>query len=148
METGQFAPDFSLYADDGGTFTLSEESSPIILYFYPKDNTPGCTKQAVNFSSTDLPPYRVVGVSKDSVESHRKFKEKHDISITLLSDPEGKVCELYGVWQKKKNYGKEYFGIVRSTFIIDTEKKIIKKWSSVQAAKHIEQISSWLSKQE
>jgi peroxiredoxin Q/BCP len=124
MKTGMIADDFSLLDSEGNIQTLSSfYGNPVVLYFYPKDNTPGCTKQACGFRDrfdifNEL-GITVIGISKDSVESHKKFKEEHQIPFILLSDTEGKVVEAYGVWVEKSMYGKTYMGIKRSTFVID-----------------------------
>jgi len=124
MKTGMIADDFSLLDSEGNIQTLSSfYGNPVVLYFYPKDNTPGCTKQACGFRDrfdifNEL-GITVIGISKDSVESHKKFKEEHQLPFILLSDTEGKVVEAYGVWVEKSMYGKTYMGIKRSTFVID-----------------------------
>ena len=114
------------------------------MYFYPKDNTPGCTLEAINFthkeSEFDERNAVVLGISKDSCESHKKFKEKHDLTVALLSDPEHKVIEKYGVWKPKTLYGKEFLGIERSTFIINPQGKIEYKWLKVKVPGHIETV--------
>lgn len=131
LEKGTKAPDFTLFDKDGNEVSLSDFSGKkIVLYFYPKDNTPGCTRQACAFAESfekfkELDAV-VIGISKDSVSSHVKFAEKYSLPFVLLSDPEHKVIEAFGAWQEKKNYGKTYFGTVRSTFIID-ENGIIEK---------------------
>jgi thioredoxin-dependent peroxiredoxin len=124
MKTGMIAHDFSLLDSEGNIQTLSAfYGKPIVLYFYPKDNTPGCTKQACGFRDHfdifDELGITVIGISKDTVESHRKFKEEHQLPFILLSDLDGKVVEKYGVWVEKSMYGKTYMGIKRSTFVID-----------------------------
>lgn len=123
MNTGDKAPVFTLKDQHGNVVSLSDfYGSRIVLYFYPKDNTPGCTRQACAFAASynafralGIP---VIGISKDSVESHRKFAEKHDLPFILLADPELEVLKAYGVWQEKKMYGKNVMGVVRTTFII------------------------------
>ncbi|MCI7137208.1 MAG: thioredoxin-dependent thiol peroxidase [Candidatus Limivicinus sp.] len=131
LETGTKAPDFTLNDKDGNAVSLSDfMEKKVVLYFYPKDNTPGCTRQACAFAAAyeDFKTLDavVVGVSKDSEASHRKFAEKYGLPFILLSDPELKAIQAYGVWQEKKNYGKVSMGVVRSTFIID-EKGLIEK---------------------
>jgi peroxiredoxin Q/BCP len=123
VEEGTVAPDFELPADDGSTLKLSDlRGKPVVLFFYPKDDTPGCTLQACNFRDVhgqlEAKGAVVLGVSKDDEESHRRFKEKYDLPFTLLSDLDGSVVERYGVWQERKNYGKTYMGILRSTFVV------------------------------
>ena len=131
LETGTKAPDFTLNDKDGKVVSLSDfMGKKVVLYFYPKDNTPGCTRQVCAFAAAyeDFKTLDavVVGVSKDSEASHRKFAEKYGLPFILLSDPELKAIQAYGVWQEKKNYGKVSMGVVRSTFIID-EKGFIEK---------------------
>ena len=131
LETGTKAPAFSLNDKDGKVVSLSDfMGKKVVLYFYPKDNTPGCTRQACAFAAAyeDFKTLDavVIGVSKDSEASHRKFAEKYGLPFLLLSDPELKAIQAYGVWQEKKNYGKVSMGVVRSTFIID-EKGLIEK---------------------
>ncbi len=131
LEKGMKAPDFSLPDKDGNMVSLSQfAGKKVIVYFYPKDNTPGCTRQACAFAEA-FEEFRnidavVIGISKDSVSSHVKFAEKYALPFVLLSDPEHEVIEAFGAWGEKKNYGKTYFGTVRSTFIID-ENGIIEK---------------------
>ena len=131
LETGIKAPNFTLPDKDGNPISLSDFlGKKVVLYFYPKDNTPGCTRQACAFAAAyeDFKTLDavVIGVSKDSEASHRKFAEKYGLPFILLSDPELKAIQAYGVWQEKKNYGKVSMGVVRSTFIID-EKGFIEK---------------------
>ena len=131
LETGTKSPDFTLNDKDGKVVSLSDfMGKKVVLYFYPKDNTPGCTRQACAFAAAyeDFKTLDavVIGVSKDSEASHRKFAEKYGLPFILLSDPELKAIQAYGVWQEKKNYGKVSMGVVRSTFIID-EKGLIEK---------------------
>ena len=131
LETGTKAPAFSLNDKDGKVVSLSDfMGKKVVLYFYPKDNTPGCTRQACAFAAAyeDFKTLDavVIGVSKDYEASHRKFAEKYGLPFILLSDPELKAIQAYGVWQEKKNYGKVSMGVVRSTFIID-EKGLIEK---------------------
>ena len=145
LQTGTKAPDFSLPDQDGKIHTLSEYAGrKVILYFYPKDSTPGCTKQACGFSEL-YPQFTekgavVLGVSKDSVASHKKFQEKHNLGFTLLSDPELKAIQAYEVWQEKKNYGKVSMGVVRSTYLIDEKGIIEKVFKGVKAAENSAQM--------
>ncbi|MBE6900041.1 MAG: thioredoxin-dependent thiol peroxidase [Ruminococcaceae bacterium] len=131
LEIGTKAPDFSLFDKDGNEVSLSGFlGKKVVVYFYPKDNTPGCTRQACAFAEA-FEEFKnidaaVIGISKDSVFSHVKFAEKYNLPFILLSDPEHKVIEAFGAWGEKKNYGKTYFGTVRSTFVID-ENGIIEK---------------------
>jgi peroxiredoxin Q/BCP len=136
-QEGDLAPDFTLPADDGSTVTLSElRGSRVILYFYPKDDTSGCTAQACEFRDS-LPAIeekgaRVLGVSPDPVRSHQKFKSKYDLNFPLLADEDHQVAEAYGVWKEKSMYGRTYWGIERSTFLIDEEGRIARAWRKVK----------------
>lgn len=139
LEIGTKAPAFSLQGENGTLHTLEEyRGKKVILYFYPKDNTPGCTKQACGFSEL-YPQFLekgavVLGVSKDSVASHKKFKEKYNLGFTLLADPELSVIQAYDVWKEKKNYGKVSMGVVRTTYLINEEGIIVKAFDKVKAA--------------
>ena len=139
LDIGIKAPEFTLPDQNGEMHSLSEyRGKKVILYFYPKDNTAGCTKQACNFAEL-MPQFRekgavILGVSKDSVASHKKFEEKYGLPFTLLSDTEKTVIEAYGVWQEKKNYGKVIMGVVRTTYLIDENGIIIKAFGNVKAA--------------
>ena len=139
LEIGTKAPEFTLPDQNGEMHSLSEyKGKKVILYFYPKDNTAGCTKQACNFAEL-MPQFRekgvvILGVSKDSVASHKKFEEKYGLPFTLLSDTEKRVIEAYGVWQEKKNYGKVTMGVVRTTYLIDENGIIVKAFGNVKAA--------------
>lgn len=131
VSEGDQAPEFTLQADDGREISLSDyRGKKVVLYFYPKDETPGCTREAIEFRdiAKDFEEEDAVifGVSKDSVQSHQKFKRKHELPFILLSDPEGKALDLYGVWKKKSLYGRTFMGTERTTFLID-EKGIVKK---------------------
>ena len=145
LEIGTKAPDFTLPDQNGNIHSLSEyRGKKVILYFYPKDNTPGCTKQACGFAER-YPQFTekgavVLGVSKDSVASHKKFEEKYGLPFTLLADPELAAIQAYDVWQEKKNYGKTYMGVVRSTYLIDENGKIVKAFDKVKAADNPEQM--------
>ena len=139
LPIGTKAPDFTLPDQDGNLHSLSDyKGRKVILYFYPKDNTSGCTKQACGFSER-YPLFRergveILGVSKDSVESHRKFADKFGLAFTLLADPERKVLEAYDVWKEKMNYGKVTLGVVRTTYLIDENGVIIRAEEKVKAA--------------
>ena len=139
LEIGTKAPEFTLPDQNGEMHSLSEyRGKKVILYFYPKDNTSGCTKQACNFAEL-MPQFRekgavILGVSKDSVASHKKFEENYELPFTLLSDTERTVIEAYGVWQEKKNYGKVTMGVVRTTYLIDENGIITKAFGNVKAA--------------
>jgi peroxiredoxin Q/BCP len=131
MNIGDIAPDFSLQDKNGNQVRLSDfAGKKVVLYFYPKDNTPGCTRQACAFAAAydefKKRNIAVIGISKDSVESHRKFAEKHNLPFILLADPELQAIQAYGVWQEKKLYGKVSMGVVRTTFIIDENGNIEK----------------------
>ena len=145
VDVGDKAPDFEMTTDGGGTISLASlKGRNVILYFYPKDNTPGCTKEACGFQES-LPDFSkanaaVVGVSKDSVKKHENFKKKFGLDFTLGSDADGSVCEDYGVWTEKKNYGRTYMGIERSTFLIDGEGVIRKVWRKVRVNGHVDDV--------
>lgn len=143
--TGDTAPDFTLPQDGGDPVTLSDlRPAPVVLFFYPKDDTPGCTTENKDFTAMgaefEAAGAKILGVSKDSVEKHAKFRTKHDLATTLLSDAEGDVCERYGVWGEKKMYGKTFMGITRATFLIDGEGRIAKAWPKVKVAGHAEEV--------
>ena len=145
LEIGTKAPDFTLPDQNGNMHSLSEyRGKKVILYFCPKDNTAGCTKQACGFAER-YPQFTekgavVLGISKDSVASHKKFEEKYGLPFTLLADPELAAIQAYDVWQEKKNYGKTYMGVVRSTYLIDENGKIVKAFDKVKAADNPEQM--------
>lgn len=145
LKTGDPAPCFSLEGDDGETHSLHDFSGKkLILYFYPKDNTPGCTTEAIEFNKL-AKEYAgegcvIVGVSPDSAESHRKFKQKHNLDILLLADPDKICAAAYGAYGEKKNYGKTYMGIIRSTFIIDVDGTVLKAFKNVQVKGHAEKV--------
>lgn len=145
LKTGSKAPDFTLPADGGENVTLSAfKGQPVILYFYPKDDTSGCTKEACDFrdnmSALKKLKVQVIGISKDSVKKHDKFKEKYELNFPLVSDEDGKVCDKYGVWVEKSMYGKKYMGIERSTFLIDADGKIAHIWRKVSVTDHVTDI--------
>lgn len=150
LEVGTKAPDFSLPDQNGKIHTLAEYAGKkVVLYFYPKDNTPGCTKQACGFSER-YPQFMekgavVLGVSKDSVASHKKFEEKYNLGFTLLADPELNAIKAYDAWQEKKNYGKISMGVVRTTYLIDENGIIVKSFDKVKAAENPEQMLGELS---
>jgi len=139
------APDFSLFDENQVLHTLSKyRGTPVVLYFYPKDDTPGCTTEACSFRD-DYHRYKqanvvILGVSPDSPKSHTKFKEKHQLPFTLLADEDHRVCELYGVWGKKKMYGREYEGVLRTTFLIDADGVILKIFENVKPNGHSEKV--------
>ena len=145
LEIGDKAPDFTMPTDGGGKASLKAlKGRPVVLYFYPKDDTSGCTAEACAFRDS-LPDFSkldatVIGVSRDSVESHEKFKQKHDLSFPLASDSDGKVTEAYGVWTEKSMYGRKYMGIERSTFLIDKNGVIRNIWRKVKVPGHAEDV--------
>ncbi|PWE30450.1 peroxiredoxin [Maritimibacter sp. 55A14] len=144
-DTGDTAPDFTLPRDGGETVTLSAlRPAPVVLYFYPRDDTPGCTTEALDFTARagDFAQAgaRIIGVSKDSVAKHEKFAAKHGLGVTLLSDAEGDVCERYGVWVEKKMYGKAHMGIERATFLIDSASRIARVWRKVRVKGHADEV--------
>ena len=145
IEPGAKAPDFTLPTDSGGSVTLSKlKGKKVVLYFYPKDDTSGCTAEACGFRDTHAKFSRgditVIGLSRDSVESHDKFKKKHKLNFTLASDAEGKVTEAYGVWVEKSLYGRKYMGIERATFLLDAKGKIARIWHKVKVPGHVEEV--------
>jgi peroxiredoxin Q/BCP len=141
VKEGEAAPDFTLQADDGRTVSLRDyRGKNVVLYFYPKDGTPGCTREAIEFRDTaqkfEKEGAVILGVSKDSVASHQKFKQKHELPFTLLSDPEGKALDLYGVWKKKSLFGKTFMGTERTTFLVDEDGIVTKVYRKVKAKGH------------
>lgn len=145
LSEGDMAPDFSLASDRGDTVRLADlRGRRVVLYFYPKDDTSGCTKQACGFRDA-LPAFDaqgavVLGVSPDDVDSHVKFRDKYDLNFPLLADPDHAVAEAYGAWGSKKLYGREYEGVLRSTFVIDPEGRIERIYRKVKPAEHAEEI--------
>lgn len=145
INENDLAPDFSLESDDHKIITLASlKGKTVVLYFYPKDNTTGCTKEACdfrdafpNFSSTNA---TILGVSRDSLKSHKNFKDKYNLTFPLLSDEDGAVCQAYGVWVEKSMYGRKYFGIERSTFLIDSKGIIRKIWRKVKVPGHTQEV--------
>ncbi len=142
---GEKAPDFSMATDGDGTVSLKDlMGKNVVLYFYPKDSTPGCTTEACAFR--DLMPdfskvdAEVIGVSKDSIKRHDNFKAKYELPFLLASDADGDVCERYGVWVEKSMYGKKFMGIERATFLIDGKGKVRKVWRKVKVAGHAEAV--------
>lgn len=150
LNEGDLAPDFELATYGGDTIKLSDlRGHRVVLYFYPKDDTSGCTKEACGFRD-NLPALEesnatVIGVSPDGVASHEKFRDKYELNFPLLSDPDHQVAEAYGAWGTKKMYGREYQGILRSTFVIDPEGRIEKVYAKVKPAEHAGQVLSDLS---
>lgn len=149
LKIGMKAPDFTLPDSQGKEIALSNlKGKKIILYFYPKDNTSGCTAEAVsfrdNYNKFKQANAEVIGISKDSMASHHNFIQKYDLPFTLLSDNEGKVCSLYGVWKEKKMYGRNYMGIERTTFLIDEQGYIQQIFPKVKVKGHIEEVMKFL----
>lgn len=149
VEKGSPAPDFTLASDEGEEVTLSAlRGRKVVLYFYPKDDTPGCTIQACDFRDA-LPRFDnvdavVLGVSPDSVESHAKFRKKFGLNFPLLADVDHEVCEAYGVWKEKKLYGRTFMGVERSTFLIDEESVVEEVWRKVSPKGHTEMLADLL----
>ncbi len=145
LSEGDPAPDFCLPDQDGREVCLRDlRGRWIVLYFYPKDNTKGCTQEARDFTQL-LDRFEelgavVLGVSPDSVRSHKRFQERHDLKVRLLSDPEREIIRTYGAWGKKRMAGREYFGVIRSTFLIDPEGRIRRIWSKVKVRGHAEEV--------
>jgi len=149
IESGTLAPDFELQDDTGVMQKLSDfRGKAVVLYFYPKDDTPGCTTEACNFRD-DYSAYEdagitILGVSPDSVKSHVKFKEKFDLPFPLLADEDHKVCEMYDVWALKKFMGREYMGVLRTTYLIDEQGLIVRVFEKVKPADHSKEIlAAW-----
>jgi len=149
VEKGSKAPDFTLATDEGGAVTLSDlKGQKVVLYFYPKDDTPGCTVQACDFRDA-TPAFEkldavVLGVSPDSVESHAKFRKKHGLNFPLLADEDHAVSEAYGVWKEKSMYGRKFMGIERSTFLIDENGTVAEVWRKVSPKGHAEMLQEVL----
>ena len=145
LAIGDKAPDFTIATDGGGTFCLSEMmGNNVIIYFYPKDDTPGCTKEACEFRDS-LPDFsksdsKIIGISKDTVAKHDKFKSKYELPFTLGADLEGAVCEAYGTWVEKSMYGRQYMGIERATFLVDKEGLVQGIWRKVKVKGHVEEV--------
>ena len=145
LNDGDKAPSFSLPGDDGVSIELAKlKGRPVVVYFYPKDDTPGCTSQAKDFSclidSFKAAGARVIGISPDSAKSHRQFKEKHELSVQLGADEDKAVANAYGVWVEKSMYGKKYMGVERSTFLVDKDGKIARSWRKVKVPGHAEEV--------
>ena len=145
IEVGAKAPDFTLAADDGSKIKLSAlKGQPVVLYFYPRDDTPGCTREACAFRDAKkqlaAAGAKVLGVSTDDVASHAKFRDKYQLNFPLLADSDHKVAEKYGAWREKNMYGKKSMGIQRSTYLIDAEGKVARVWQRVQVDGHDEKV--------
>ena len=145
IDTGSPAPDFTAPTSDGGTLTLSSlRGRAVVLYFYPRDDTPGCTREAQGFAET-LPAFAeagadIVGISKDTVAKHDRFRAKYGLPFPLVSDAESDICERYGVWVEKQNYGKRYMGIERSTFLINPDGVVSRVWRRVKVPGHVDAV--------
>ena len=144
-DVGEKAPKFSMPTDGGEEVSLEAlKGTSFVLYFYPKDNTPGCTTEAIEFSEKltefDKLGVKVIGVSKDSLKKHANFREKHALKVILAADEDGATCEAFGVWVMKKNYGREYMGIERSTFLIDGAGVIRNAWRKVRVKGHVDAV--------
>lgn len=145
VEEGKMAPDFKVALDDGSTLQLKTlRGHPVVVYFYPKDDTSGCTREAIDFTQSqdafDKLSSTVIGISPDSVDKHQKFKAKHELSIALGADENRAVIEKYGVWVKKSMYGRSYMGVERSTFLIDRKGRVAKIWRKVRVPKHVAEV--------
>ena len=145
IEPGQIAPEFTLPRDGGGSVSLAAlRPGKVVLYFYPKDATPGCTLEAQDFSARAAAfaaaGTTVIGLSKDSVTAHDKFCKKHGLAVILASDEGGHTCEDYGVWKEKSMYGKTYLGIERSTFLIDGNGHVVREWRKVKVPGHVDDV--------
>lgn len=145
LEVGSKAPDFSCASDGDRQISLADYAGKkLVIYFYPKDDTPGCTTEAIEFTAQAgafaTANTEIVGVSADSVEKHEKFKTKHNLGVTLLSDPDQKMLEAYGVWVEKNMYGKKYMGIERATFLVGEDGKILHIWRKVRVKGHVDAV--------
>ena len=146
VDIGDKAPDFTMATDGGGKLSLKAlKGRKVVLYFYPRDDTPGCTTEACGFRD-NLPDFskvdaEIVGVSRDSVKRHDNFKAKYELPFQLVSDEDGAICEAYGVWVEKKNYGRTYMGIERATFLIDAKGVVREVWRKVKVNGHVEAVT-------
>lgn len=145
LSIGDEAPDFELETDEGGTVSLDDfEGERLVLYFYPRDMTPGCTTEACDFRDNldtfQQKGWHVVGISPDDLESHEEFRDKYDLNFPLLADPDQEVAQKYGVWREKNNFGRTYEGIVRSTFLIDEDGTIVDIFDDVRATGHVSRL--------
>jgi len=145
LQPGDMAPDVTLILPDGTTPKLADlRGAPVVVYFYPKDDTSGCTREAKEFTAGkgefDALGVPVIGVSKDSIARHVKFTAKYDLAVTLASDEEGIVCEAFGTWVQKSLYGRKYMGIDRATFLIDAEGRIARVWRKVKVPGHVDEV--------
>lgn len=145
LDSKDTAPDFTLPRDGGTDVTLSAaRPGAVVLFFYPRDDTSGCTKEAIGFTEAAdafaAANVTVMGISKDSIAKHDKFRDKHSLGVALLSDEHGDVCEQYGVWKEKSMYGKKFMGIERSTFLIDGDGKVARVWRKVKVPSHVDEV--------
>jgi thioredoxin-dependent peroxiredoxin len=150
IEAGERAPAFTLTADDGAKVRLADfKGQPVVVYFYPRDDTPGCTREACSFRDQRAVLKKlgaqVLGISGDSTTSHERFRDKYDLNFPLLSDPDHKVAEKFGAWREKNMYGKKSMGIQRSTFLIDADGKVAKVWKAVKVDGHDAQVVAALA---
>ena len=150
IKVNKKAPNFLLFDQNNNEIELNKLKSNLVLFFYPKDNTPGCTKEAISFSKyknkINSLGYHIYGISKDSISKHQNFIEKQNLTIDLLSDENEKTCEKYGVWVEKNMYGKKYFGIERTTLLINKESFITKIWNKVKVSNHVEEVIEFIEK--
>ncbi len=150
IKVNKKAPNFILLDQNNQQIELYKVKSNLILFFYPKDNTPGCTKEAISFSmhknKINSLKYLIFGISKDSIKKHQGFIEKQNLSIDLLSDENQKTCENYGVWVEKSMYGRKYFGIERTTLLINKDAIITKIWNKVKVPNHVEEVIEFIEK--
>ena len=150
VKVNKKAPNFLLLDQNNKQIELYNLETNLILFFYPKDNTPGCTKEAVSFSKykdkINSLNFHIYGLSKDSVKKHQSFIEKQKLTIDLLSDENQKTCEDYGVWVEKNMYGRKYFGIERTTFLINTDNIVTKIWNKVKVNNHVEEVINFIEK--
>jgi peroxiredoxin Q/BCP len=145
LAEGDMAPNFELPTDGGGRMHLQEfKDKPVVIYFYPKDDTSGCTAEAIDFNALRAKfaaaGATIIGISPDNATSHDKFKHKHDLKIALAADPERSAIEAYGVWKEKSMYGRKYFGVERSTFLVDRDGRIAKIWRKVKVPGHADEV--------
>ncbi len=145
LQPGEKAPSFTLERNGGGSVSLADfQGKKVVLYFYPKDNTPGCTVEAVDFTALadqfDALNTAVIGMSPDSVRSHDNFTSKQNLKVILASDPEKETISAYGVWQEKMNYGKKYMGVVRTTYLIGEDGTVLQSWTNVRAKGHAQAV--------
>jgi len=143
-QVGDQAPDFSLPSDNGIISLSSLKGAPVVVYFYPKDDTSGCTKEAIAFSQLkpefDKIGIKIIGVSPDNAEKHAKFRKKHELTVELAADEDKTALEAFGVWAEKSMYGRKYMGVERTTFLIDKEGRVVKVWEKVKVPGHAEAV--------